>query len=144
VVDAGKLLQLVEELGSAAVLPVAALTLCAIVSAVLAAVGDVLHAEAAVDLPAVVVPETLQIVRAIVVRLASLFPVFLGNGSIVSPWVADVLETSEACSLHRAITIVDARLERRLLGRCERLVVQTTQLFVHFPGGSGHQEDQGG
>jgi len=137
VVDTGKLLQLVEELGSAAVLPVAALTLCAvgiltIVSAVLAAVGDVLHAEAAVDLPSVVVPETLQIVRAIVVRLASLFPVFLGDGSIVSPWVADVLEASEACSLHRAITIVDARLERRLLGRCERLVVQTTQLFVHF------------
>jgi len=132
VVDAGQLLQLVEELGSAAVLPVAALTLCAIVSAVLAAVGDVLHAEAAVDLPAVVVPETLQIVRAIVVRLASLFPVFLGDGSIVSPWVADVLEASEASPLHRAITIVDARLERRLLGRCERLVVQTTQLFVHF------------
>ena len=45
-----------------------------IVSAVLAAVGDVLHTEAAVDLSAVVVPETLQIVRAIVVRLASLFP----------------------------------------------------------------------
>ena len=45
-----------------------------IVSAVLAAVGDVLHAEAAVDLPPIVVPETLQIVRAIVVRLASLFP----------------------------------------------------------------------
>jgi len=133
VVDAGKLLQLVEELDSAAVLPVAALTLCAIVSAVLAAVGDVLHTEAAVDLPAVVVPETLQIVRAIVVRLASLFPVFLGDGSIVSPWVADVLEASEACSLNSAITIVDARLERRLLGRCERLVVQTTQLFVHFP-----------
>ena len=68
----GKLLQLVEELDSAAVLPVAALTLRAIVSAVLAAVGDVLHAEPAVDLPPVVVPEALQLVRAIVVRLARL------------------------------------------------------------------------
>ena len=43
-----------------------------VVSAVLAAVGDVLHAEPAVDLPPVVVPEALQLVRAIVVRLARL------------------------------------------------------------------------
>jgi len=85
VVDTGKLLQLVEELGSAAVLPVAALTLRAvgiltIVSAVLAAVGDVLHAEAAVDLPPVVVPETLQLTRAVVVRLACLLLVFGRDG----------------------------------------------------------------
>ena len=46
-----------------------------IVSAVLAAVGDVLHAEAAVDLPSVVVPEALQLIRAVVVRLARLLPV---------------------------------------------------------------------
>ena len=38
-----------------------------VVSAVLAAVRDVLHAEASVDLPSVVVPEALQLPSAIVV-----------------------------------------------------------------------------
>ena len=53
-----------------------ALTGClTVVSAVLAAVCDVLHAEPAVDLPPVVVPEALQLVRAVVVRLACLLPV---------------------------------------------------------------------
>jgi len=71
VVDAGQLLQLVKELLAAAVLAVATLSLGAgsltVVSAVLAAVRDVLHAEASVDLPSVVVPEALQLPRAIVV-----------------------------------------------------------------------------
>ena len=43
-----------------------------VVSAILAAVGDVLHAEPAVDLPPVVVSEALQLTSAIVVRLARL------------------------------------------------------------------------
>ena len=46
-----------------------------VVSAILAAVCLLLHAEAAVDLPSVVVPEALQLIRAVVVRLACLLPV---------------------------------------------------------------------
>lgn len=136
-VDAGQLLQLVEELLAAAVLTVAALSLTAgtltVVSAILAAVRDVLHAEAAVDLPSVVVPEALQLPRAIVVRLARLLLVFGGDGCVICPWVADVLEAGEPMALHRAVTVINASLERRLFRRGEWLMVQTTQLLVYFP-----------
>lgn len=83
-VDTGQLLQLVEELLATAVLPVATFSLGAgsltVFSAVLAAVCDVLHAEAAVDLSPVVVPETLQLTRTVVVRLACLLLVFGRDG----------------------------------------------------------------
>ena len=45
-----------------------------VVSAILAAVCLRLHAEAAVDLSPVVMSETLQLTRAVVVRLARLLP----------------------------------------------------------------------
>jgi len=137
VVDAGKLLQLVEELLAAAVLTIATLPLGAgsltVVSAVLAAVGDVLHAEPAVDLPPVVVPEALQLVRAIVVRLARLLFVFGRDGCVICPWVADVLEASISMTLDAAVTVINASHERRLFRRREWLVIQTTQLLVYFP-----------
>jgi len=137
VVDAGQLLQLVKELLAAAVLTVAALSLTAgtltVVSPILAAVCDVLHAEAAVDLPSVVVPEALQLPRAIVVRLARLLLVFGGDGCVICPWVADVLEAGKSMALHRAVTVINASLERRLFRRGEWLMVQTTQLLVYFP-----------
>jgi len=133
VVDAGQLLQLVKELLPAAVLPVATLTLGAVVSAILAAVGDVLHAEPAVDLPPIVVSEALQLTSAIVVRLARLLFVFGRDGCVICPWVADVLEAGESMALNSAVTVIDARLERRLFRRGEWLMVQTSQLLVYFP-----------
>jgi len=133
VVDAGKLLQLVEELLAAAVLTIATLSLGAVVSAVLAAVCDVLHAEASVNLPSIVVAEALQLPRAIVVRLARLLLVFGRDGCVICPWVADVLEAGESMALNRAVTVIDARLERRLFRRREWLMVQTSQLLVYFP-----------
>jgi len=137
VVDAGKLLQLVEELLAAAVLTIATLSLGAgsltVVSAVLAAVCDVLHAEASVNLPSIVVPEALQLPRAIVVRLARLLLVFGRDGCVICPRVADVLEAGKSMAFHCAVTVIDARLERRLFGRGEWLMVQTSQLLVYFP-----------
>jgi len=137
VVDAGQLLQLVKELLAAAVLAVATLSLGAgsltVVSAVLAAVRDVLHAEASVDLPSVVVPEALQLPRAIVVGLARLLLVFGRNCCVISPRVADVLEAGKSMAFHSAVTVIDARLERRLFRRREWLMVQTSQLLVYFP-----------
>jgi len=137
VVDAGQLLQLVKELLAAAVLAVATLPLGAgsltVVSAVLAAVGDVLHAEPAVDLPPVVVPEALQLVRAIVVRLARLLFVFGRDGCVICPWVADVLEAGKSMALDATVTVINARQERRLFLRRQWLMIQTTQLLVDFP-----------
>jgi len=133
VVDTGQLLQLVEELLATAVLTVATLSLGAVVSAVLAAVCDVLHAEPAVDLPPVVVPEALQLVRAVVVRLACLLPVFGRDGCVICPWVADVLEAGKSMALDATVTVINARQERRLFLRRQWLMIQTTQLLVDFP-----------
>ena len=36
-------------------------------------------------------------------------------------------------ALNRAVTVIDARLERRLFRRSEWLMVQTSQLLVYFP-----------
>lgn len=136
-VDTGQLLQLVEELLATAVLTVATLSLGAgcltVVSAVLAAVCDVLHAEPAVDLPPVVVPEALQLVRAVVVRLACLLPVFGRDGCVICPWVADVLEAGKSMALDATVTVINARQERRLFLRRQWLMIQTTQLLVDFP-----------
>lgn len=136
-VDTGKLLQLVEELLATAVLAVATLPLSAgsltVVSAILAAVCLLLHAEAAVDLPSVVVPEALQLIRAVVVRLARLLLVFGRDGCVICPGVADVLEASISMTLDAAVTVIDASQERRLFRRSEWLVIQTTQLLVNFP-----------
>merc|ERR1719266_42787 len=104
-----------------------------VVSAILAAVCLLLHAEAAVDLPSVVVPEALQLIRAVVVRLARLLLVFGRDGCVICPWVADVLEAGESMALNRAVTVIDARLERSLFRRSEWLMVQTSQLLVYFP-----------
>jgi len=133
VVDTGKLLQLFEELLATAVLAVATLPLSAVVSAILAAVCLLLHAEAAVDLPSVVVPEALQLIRAVVVRLARLLLVFGRDGCVICPWVADVLEASISMTLDAAVTVINASQERRLFRRREWLVIQTTQLLVNFP-----------
>jgi len=137
VVDTGKLLQLFEELLATAVLAVATLPLSAgsltVVSAILAAVCLLLHAEAAVDLPSVVVPEALQLIRAVVVRLACLLLVFGRDGCVICPWVADVLEASISMTLDAAVTVINASQERRLFRRREWLVIQTTQLLVNFP-----------
>jgi len=137
VVDTGKLLQLFEELLATAVLAVATLPLSAgsltVVSAILAAVCLLLHAEAAVDLPSVVVPEALQLIRAVVVRLACLLLVFGRDGCVICPWVADVLEASISMTLDAAVTVINASQERRLFRRSEWLVIQTTQLLVNFP-----------
>jgi len=102
-------------------------------SAILAAVCLKLHAEATVDLPPVVVSETIQLARAVVVRLACLFLVFVSDGCVVCPRVADVLEAGKPVPLCPAVTVVNARLERRLFCRRQWLVIQTIQLLVHFP-----------
>ena len=36
-------------------------------------------------------------------------------------------------AFHSAVTVIDARLERRLFRRREWLMVQTSQLLVYFP-----------
>ena len=73
VVDTGQFLQLIEVFRAAAKLPVAAflhstsVPPAAIVSPVLRAVYDVVHAETLFYLSSVMVPEALQITNAIVV-----------------------------------------------------------------------------
>jgi len=137
VVDTGKLLQLVEKLLAAAVLTVATLALSAgsltVVSAILAAVCLRLHAEATVDLSPVVMSETLQLTRAVVVRFARLLLVFGRDGCVICPRVADVLEAGKSMPFCPAVTVINARLERRLFRRRQWLMIQTIQLLVYFP-----------
>jgi len=70
VIDTGKLPELVEILFCAAVLSVTTLTLWAIFTAILAAVQDGLHTQSSMDLSPIVMTETFEVPRTILVRLA--------------------------------------------------------------------------
>lgn len=149
-VHTGQGLQLVEVDLFTAMLPVTALpgsTILTVVSPVLAAVFRLVHADAAVDLASVVVAEAGEASAAVVVGLAGLFPVFLGDAGVISPRVADVLEAGEAVALGLTVTVVytgcEGSLGRLLLG----LLVQAGQVLLQAAGGQrqqGQQDQAGG
>ena len=56
-------------------------------------------------------------------------PELIRNGSIICPWIADVLETSIAMSFGSAVAVVNASNERGL------------HFCVHFPEGHSNEEE---